>query len=241
MADESSSMMGAMSRDGGRGEVSCGARGDIFPNSKGSQQGQQTALGMKGGLLGGGYAGCLNTHGETGASGVGDGYGIGGTGSARGNALASRRHVMMPINPPQFNGGSDNYAGWRQVFLLGVRTADLGDVFLGQGALPRCTKTEATLLQEGFSGLKINTTLHAWHFLSAAMVTDSDKAIVQRCEDPRDALKHLDSVYKHEARACGRGNGDEEERNWWLSSGNPCSGETPGFLWFLSLALLWVQ
>lgn len=68
-------------------------------------------------------------------------------------------------------------------------------VFFGDDVLPDIRKPRATLYSEGFTHAAVHKTYFAWNFVSSALTTESDKAILRRCMNPREALRQLDAAY----------------------------------------------
>ncbi|CAB1108541.1 unnamed protein product [Ectocarpus sp. CCAP 1310/34] len=94
------------------------------------------------------------------------------------------------VNPPQLKKGAEQYPGWRQDMIVQAGILDIGDVFSGGGVLPDINKPQTAFLEQGFSYAAIRKTYLAWNFLSAALTTETDKAILRRCTNPREALRH---------------------------------------------------
>ena len=183
---------------GGDVGASTGASGDAdAPNSN---QGS-AATGTVGG---GGYGGGYGPQGEaaTTGSGVGGGFasgGVAGEGLFTGGGGISK-FTTSHVNPPLLKKGAEQYPGWRQDMIVQAGILDVGDVFSGGGVLPDVTKSQVDLLGQGFSHAALRKTYLAWNFLSAALTTETDKAILRRCTNPREALRQLDAAYLPETQ-----------------------------------------
>jgi len=183
---------------GGDVGASTGASGDAdAPNSN---QGS-AATGTVGG---GGYGGGYGPQGEaaTTGSGVGGGFasgGVAGEGLFTGGGGISK-FTTSHVNPPLLKKGAEQYPGWRQDMIVQAGILDVGDVFSGGGVLPDVTKSQVALLGQGFSHAALRKTYLAWNFLSAALTTETDKAILRRCTNPREALRQLDAAYLPETQ-----------------------------------------
>lgn len=213
MMDQFSSMLqGALSGGRDRGESSGdggapeGGSGDVAPASNSQRSAAQGMTGR------GGYVGGLTPQGETAASGRGvggyafgggsGGFGDGGTAVSEDEFAGGGISIFLPsrITPCQFKGGASKYPGWKKDFIVQAGFVDLGDVFLGRGRLPDINKPKRDLLNERSSQGAIQQTFVAWDCLSSALTTETDKAIIRRCKDPREALQQLDAMYLPETQ-----------------------------------------
>ncbi|CAB1106362.1 unnamed protein product [Ectocarpus sp. CCAP 1310/34] len=183
---------------GGDVGASTGASGDAAaPNSS---QGSAAT-----GTVGvGGYGRGYGSQGEAAATGGGVG-GVFVSGDVAGEGLFTggggiSKLAASHVNPPQLKKGAEQYPGWRQDMIVQAGILDIGDVFSGGGVLPDINKPQTALLEQGFSYAAIRKTYLAWNFLSAALTTETDKAILRRCTNPREALRQLDAAYLPETQ-----------------------------------------
>ncbi|CAB1098185.1 unnamed protein product [Ectocarpus sp. CCAP 1310/34] len=183
---------------GGDVGASTGASGDAAaPNSS---QGSAAT-----GTVGvGGYGRGYGSQGETAATGGGVG-GVFVSGDVAGEGLFTggggiSKLAASHVNPPQLKKGAEQYPGRRQDMIVQAGILDIGDVFSGGGVLPDINKPQTALLEQGFSYAAIRKTYLAWKFLSAALTTETDKAILRRCTNPREALRQLDAAYLPETQ-----------------------------------------
>lgn len=77
---------------------------------------------------------------------------------------------------------------------------NIGGVFSRGGVLPDIPKSQQTLLNEEFSQTAVQKKFFACNILSAALTTETDKAILRRCANPREVLQLLDAAYLSETQ-----------------------------------------
>lgn len=198
MIQSASSGGGQQRKSGDGGGTSNRGDGDRPPNSSSQRPAAVDATG------GGGNAEGFNLQGDTAAIGGGfGGYGFGDSsagsedGENSGGLFSGGGGLAGSINPsrisaPRFKGGpggAETYPGWKADTLMQAGFAGLTEVFVGKDRLPNVKKSSSTLLSEGFSENAIKATFLAWSFLSSALILESDKAIIRRCNDPREALQ----------------------------------------------------
>jgi len=116
-----------------------------------------------------------------------------------GGVLAGNGGGRMRISPPQFKGGADGmdkFTGWKKDLMMHATFQGIHEIFAGEGTLPDVgRKGRTALVQEGFPELLIAGTTQAWQLLFSTVTSDSDKAVLRRALDPRDALAQLDAIY----------------------------------------------
>ena len=107
-------------------------------------------------------------------------------------------HGRPRVIPPVLKGGK-GFQKFKHDSLLKANMLEISHHFVGQRVRavpvgdPR--KQKAVLLREGFSPEEIRGAYQAWNFLDAALQSEEDRAILERCRSPREVFKFLGKWY----------------------------------------------
>ena len=109
---------------------------------------------------------------------------------------AEFKSLPTRVVAPVLKAEKGSFQKFKHEFFLKTNMLDITDHFVGRGmrAVPvgDPLKQKAVLLQEGFSNEEIKGAYQAWHFIDAALQSDSDRSILKRCKSPREVFERLE-------------------------------------------------
>ena len=100
------------------------------------------------------------------------------------------------VVPPVLKAEKGGFQKFKHEFFLKANMLDITAHFVDQGmrAVPvgDPLKQKAVLLQEGFSNEEIRSAYQAWNFIDAALQSETDRSILERCKSPREVFERLE-------------------------------------------------
>ena len=100
------------------------------------------------------------------------------------------------VIPPLSKVEKGGFQKFKHEFLLKTNMLDISDHFVGQGMrmvpVGDQLKSKAALLRGGFSNEEIRSAYQAWSFIDAALQSEVDRSILERCKSPREVFERLE-------------------------------------------------
>ena len=96
------------------------------------------------------------------------------------------------VIPPVLKTKKGGFQKFKHEFLLKNNMLDMSDHFVDQGMrmvpVGDPLNSKAALLREGFSNEEIRSAYQAWNFIDAALQSEADRSILERCKSPREVF-----------------------------------------------------
>ncbi|CAB1107532.1 unnamed protein product [Ectocarpus sp. CCAP 1310/34] len=122
------------------------------------------------------------------------------------DGYSSSHRKRVTVNAPRLEGEScgHGYDSWRKSLIQAAKTVGLDDQLIGNNGEhapvgnPNVPSSELYRLQ--YTSDEVQRGLQAFHFVTTAIVSEADKAIMNKCETATEILAELDKIYDPESQ-----------------------------------------